>query len=1011
MKKTTKRVLYGIVALTGLTVAGVKIASALQKKQCKEDSKNPFEGKKVIFVENEEDPENADGVRGHLEPVGASAYTPSFYDKYVKRGLDIVLSFGGIVALSPILLGIAAAIKIDDPGPVFFTQKRLGQNKKYFRVYKFRSMKMSTPHDTPTHMLENPEQYITRVGKFLRAHSLDELPQLFNVLDGSLSLVGPRPGLWNQDVLTAERDKYDVNEYKPGITGWAQINGRDSISIEQKSELDGYGVRHSSLIFDLKCLLGTVTKVGHDDTVVEGGTGAMERTGRNYADGKTKEELIGTIGFGEPVCVDKEAKKKVLITGAGSYIGQSFLDYAKKYYPENFEIDELDMMGDTWRDCDFSNYDIVYHVAGIAHADVGDVSEETKEKYYAVNTDLTVEVAQKAKTEKVKEFIFMSSMIVYGESAPYGKKKVIDEHTVPAPANFYGDSKLQADVAVRELADDSFKVIVLRPPMIYGRGSKGNYPVLAKLAKKLPVFPEADNERSMLYIENLCEFLCQVMLVEQIKQNATVLIPQNAEWTNTSAMVKEIAKVSGKNIAIMKALKPAVTMAGKLPGKIGGMTNKAFGNNCYKHNISKYENVEYQKVNLQDSIFQTESKLDCKNKHILVISQYFYPEQFRVNDICTEWIERGYNVTVVTGIPNYPQGEFYEGYDYNHNRTETWNGVDIIRLPIKPRKSGAYNLAMNYASFVIEGRKWIKNTNLKADEVFVYEVSPMTQALVGVWYAQKNHIKCNIYVTDLWPENVEIVLGIHNKAFIGPIGVMVDYIYKRCDYIFTSSRSFIDKIAARGINNKKIVYWPQYAEDFYHKVEKKESLEIPNDGVTNLTFAGNIGTAQGLDVLVEAAKILCQKEIMIRFNIIGNGRYEEQLKEHIKLNHVENYFNFIERKPADEIPNYFAWSDAALITLAKSEVYSMTIPAKTQSCLACGMPVIVSADGEIQNIIREANCGLCSDAGDSKSLAENILNFVMMPQNQREILSMNALEYYKKNFEKKMLMDRMEEYI
>ena len=608
MKKTTKRFLYGIIALTGLTATGVKIASVLQKKQCREDSKNPFEGKKVIFVENEEDPENADGVRGHLEPVSASAYTPSFYDKYVKRGLDIVLSFGGIVALSPLLLGIAAAIKIDDPGPVFFTQKRLGQNKKYFRVYKFRSMKMSTPHDTPTHMLENPEQYITRVGKFLRAHSLDELPQLFNVLDGSLSLVGPRPGLWNQDVLTAERDKYGVNEYKPGITGWAQINGRDSISIEQKSKLDGYGVRHSSLIFDLKCLLGTVTKVGHDDTVVEGGTGAMEKVGRNYTDGKTKEELIGTIGFGEPACVDKEAKKRVLITGAGSYIGQSFLDYAKKNYPENFEIDELDMVGDAWRECDFSNYDIVYHVAGIAHADVGNVSEETKEKYYAVNTDLTVEVAQKAKAEKVKEFIFMSSMIVYGESAPYGKKKVIDEHTVPAPANFYGDSKLQADVAVRELADDSFKVIVLRPPMIYGRGSKGNYPVLAKLAKKLPVFPNVDNERSMLYIENLCEFLCQVMLVREIKQNATVLIPQNAEWTNTSAMVEEIAKVNGKTIVTMKILKPAVAIGSMIPGKIGGMTNKAFGNSCYAHEISVYSGMAYQRITLCNSIVRSTEK-------------------------------------------------------------------------------------------------------------------------------------------------------------------------------------------------------------------------------------------------------------------------------------------------------------------------------------------------------------------------------------------------------------------
>lgn len=607
MKKTTKKILYGVIALAGLATAGVKVASAMQRKQCAGDEKNPFEGKKVIFVKNEEDVENADGVKGHLESVGNSDYEPSFYDKYVKRCFDIVLSFGVIVALSPLLLGIAVAIKIDDPGPVFFTQKRLGQNKKYFRVYKFRSMKMCTPHDTPTHMLENPEQYITRVGKFLRAHSLDELPQLFNVLDGSLSLVGPRPGLWNQDVLTAERDKYGVNEYKPGITGWAQINGRDSISIEKKSELDGYGVKHSSPAFDLKCLLGTVTKVGHDDTVVEGGTGAMAKADRNYTEGKTKEELIGNIGFGEAVEVDKGLKKKVLITGAGSYIGQSFITYAKKYYPENFEIDELDMMGDAWKDYDFSQYDIIYHVAGIAHADVGNVSEETKEKYYQVNTDLTIEVAKKAKEENVKEFIFMSSMIVYGESAPYGKKKVIDEHTVPIPANFYGDSKLQADVAVRELADDNFKVIVLRPPMIYGKGSRGNYPVLAKLAKKLPVFPDVDNERSMLYIENLCEFLSQVMLIAVIEQRATVLIPQNEEWSNTSAIVKEIAKVDGKYIVEIKKIGSLVKIASMIPGKIGCLCNKAFGNNCYSNTISEYEGIKYHLVTLIESIKKTEN--------------------------------------------------------------------------------------------------------------------------------------------------------------------------------------------------------------------------------------------------------------------------------------------------------------------------------------------------------------------------------------------------------------------
>lgn len=648
MKKTTK-LLVGIISGIVAMLVGVKVASNIQKKQNKEDTKNPFEGKKVVFIEDASKPENADGMRGYLQAVEETQYEPTFYDKYIKRGIDIILAFSGIVVLSPVLLGIALAIKIDDPGPAFFTQKRLGQNKKYFRVYKFRSMKMSTPHDTPTHMLDDPDQYITKVGKFLRAHSLDELPQLFNVLDGSLSLVGPRPGLWNQDILTAERDKYGVNEMKPGITGWAQINGRDSISIEEKAKLDGYWKEHESFLFDLKCLLGTVLKVGHDDSVVEGGTGAMEKKHQKYTDNRTNDELIGKIGFSEPVEIDRQAKKKVLVTGAGSYIGQAFINYAKKNYPDNFEIEELDLMETSWKNVSFSKYDIVYHVAGIAHADVGKVSEETKEKYYKVNTDLTVEVAKKAKEDGVREFIFMSSMIIYGESAPYGKKKVIDENTVPMPANFYGDSKLQADVAVRTLADEKFKVIVLRPPMIYGKGSKGNYPILAKIARKLPVFPNVNNERSMLHIDNLCEFLCQILLVRETNDNAIVLIPQNTEWINTSAMVKEIANVSGKNIIELKVLKPAVIIGSKIPGKIGGMVNKAFGNNCYAHNISVYSNIDYQKITLKESIKLTEKSMEnakrTKKKVLMLASVASMIDQFNMSNIDI-LLKIGYDVDV-----------------------------------------------------------------------------------------------------------------------------------------------------------------------------------------------------------------------------------------------------------------------------------------------------------------------------------------------------------------------------
>ena len=166
---------------------------------------------------------------------------------------------------------------IDDPGPILFTQKRVGRNKQYFKLHKFRSMKMSTPHDVPTHMLENPEQYITKSGKFIRAHSLDELPQIWDIFIGNMSVIGPRPGLWNQDLLTAERDKYGANDVKPGLTGWAQINGRDELEIPDKAKLDGEYVKNLSFGFDCKCFLGSVHVFKEDDSVVEGGTGEMKK--------------------------------------------------------------------------------------------------------------------------------------------------------------------------------------------------------------------------------------------------------------------------------------------------------------------------------------------------------------------------------------------------------------------------------------------------------------------------------------------------------------------------------------------------------------------------------------------------------------------------------------------------------------------------------------------------------------------------------------------------------------
>ena len=296
--------------------------------------------------------------------------------------------------------------------------------------------------------------------------------------------------------------------------------------------------------------------------------------------------------------------KKVLITGANSYIGTSFEDYVRKNYRLELEVATIGTIDGNWRQANFGLYDIVYHVAGIAHTDVGNVTEKMKAKYYAINTDLAIEMCRKAKADGVKQFVFMSSAVIYGNSSPYGKRKRITADTKPRPANIYGDSKWQADMGVREFADKDYVVTVLRPPMIYGKGSKGNYSILAKIAKKLPIFPDIINERSMLYIENLCEFLCQVM----IKGEGGIFWPQNAEYSRTSRMVKMISEISGHKIFVSRVFNWIVRVTSHVPGRISVLTDKAFGNMIYDQKLSKYEGIKYQKYSLKESIEIIEGK-------------------------------------------------------------------------------------------------------------------------------------------------------------------------------------------------------------------------------------------------------------------------------------------------------------------------------------------------------------------------------------------------------------------
>lgn len=398
-------------------------------------------------------------------------------------------------------------------------------------------------------------------------------------------------------------------------------------------------------------------------------------------------------------------------------------------------------------------------------------------------------------------------------------------------------------------------------------------------------------------------------------------------------------------------------------------------------------------------------------KHILVISQYFFPEQFRINDICAEWKSRGYKVTVVTGIPNYPNGRFYEGYSLFKKRKESYNGVEVIRIPVIPRGKNPIMLLANYLSFVVSGYFWGNFTKIKADYVFVFGLSPISLALPGIWYAKRSGIPCYLYVQDLWPESISVVTRIKSKQLIKYVGKMVDYIYDSSTRIFTTSVGFSKSIHDRGVPSDKIEYWPQYPEDFYIPLEEKNIQNLPKSDDFTIIFAGNIGLAQGLDILPNTAEVIKKKAIVrVRFVIVGDGRYRNELINEVEEKGVNDMFVFIPTQSAFKIPEYIAASDAAFVSLSDNPLVSMTIPAKLQSYMACGIPIIASTSGETERIIRESDSGLCSKPGDAENLSEAIVELALKSKGELSRLGSNARNYCISNFNKKDLLDKMDKY-
>ena len=392
---------------------------------------------------------------------------------------------------------------------------------------------------------------------------------------------------------------------------------------------------------------------------------------------------------------------------------------------------------------------------------------------------------------------------------------------------------------------------------------------------------------------------------------------------------------------------------------------------------------------------------------ILVISQYFYPENFRINDLVFSLKQRGYHIELLTGKPNYPKGEYFEGYSWKSPSEEDIQGVKTYRSNLILRKSGdGLRLFLNYFSFVFFAFFKIFKINGKFDKVFIYAPSPITVGFLGIIAAKRFNCKSYLWVHDLWPESVRVAGGVSNKGLLGLINIMTKMIYKYTDQILVQSPKFIDYIKKQNIEENKLIYYPYYAEDFYKVVKAKKPYKEKFPNGFNLVFAGNIGVAQSFDTIISAIELL--KEYKINLVVLGDGRDKRRVVEVIQQKGLSDKFYFLGSYPPEEMHNYFSCADALLITLKKADIFSYTIPGKLQSYLACGKPILGALDGIGNEIIKNSASGYAGPAENSKELASNILKLFNDNSISKKSFSENAISYFKIHFEKEKLLQKLE---
>jgi glycosyltransferase involved in cell wall biosynthesis len=393
---------------------------------------------------------------------------------------------------------------------------------------------------------------------------------------------------------------------------------------------------------------------------------------------------------------------------------------------------------------------------------------------------------------------------------------------------------------------------------------------------------------------------------------------------------------------------------------------------------------------------------------ILIISQYFYPENFRINDLCLGLKDKGHSVTVLTAKPNYPKGNFFSGYSFFNKSVEDHRGIKVYRSPIIPRGNATgFKLFLNYISFVFFGSIKLFFIKEKFDKIFVYAPSPITVGYIGIIASFIFKAKPYLWVHDLWPESVKDAGGINNKGVLFLVELMTRSIYYFYHKILIQSPNFRDYLLNQGVKDSKIIFYPYYAENFYKVVGEKENVKLQYGDGLNIVFAGNIGVAQSFDTIIEAVKILSKKINNFKFIIIGDGRDKNRVIKKISENFLDNYFKFLGSYPPEKMPAFFASADALLVSLKDTKIFSMTIPGKLQSYLACGKPIIASLNGIGAKIIQESNSGYTSNAEDYISLANSIIRFSKLNSNKKNELGKNARDYYEKEFERSRLLTRL----